>query len=217
LNPFRYFLFFIFFFTLIVSCKHTTVRENNKIQTYDENGNLIKIINNVVYIAQNDNYSCATTSVAMAVSYFLFDNKPLDKETIWELSGTNKSFVLNYGNDMYGLKKITDSYNLRSEYKTNLTISDLEKLLIEGALIVLNIKVNETGSSTHAILAVGFNKKGEYLYIKDPSISDNYLFYYSDLKKRWSAHLSLPRGMSFRSGFIIYPDTIKKAIMENGT
>ena len=45
----------------------------------------------VVYIPQNDKKSCATTSCAMAISYFeKLKNKPLDKETVWEISGTDE-------------------------------------------------------------------------------------------------------------------------------
>ena len=75
----------------------------------------IRVKWDVVYIPQNDMKSCATTSVAMAISYYeRLNDHPLDKETVWNISGTDENTVYKYGNDMEGLKRIADYYG----YKT---------------------------------------------------------------------------------------------------
>jgi len=165
---------------------------------------------NVIYIPQNDNKSCATTSVAMAISYYeKLNNKPLDTETVWEISGTDENTVYKYGNDMGGLERIASYYGYKSEYAEYMTINDLESLLSKGILVVLNIKVNKNESATHALLVTGYDKNDSIFYINDPANGLNKVFEYSDLKSRWSAFLSSPRGMSYRSGFIIYPKNIE--------
>jgi hypothetical protein len=164
---------------------------------------------NVVYIPQNDNKSCATTSAAMAISYYADLRKPLDKEVVWKISGTDENTIYQYGNDMGGLKRIAEYFGYKSEYADNMAIHDIEFLLSKGILVVLNIRMNETGSATHAVLATGYDNSKKILYINDPATIDRKFFKYSDLEKRWSAILSSPMGMSYRSGFIIYPKCIE--------
>ena len=110
---------------------------------------------------------------------------------------------------MQGLERIAHFYGYKSEYATHMTISDIEFLLSKGILVVLNIKVKPDGSATHAFLVTGYDKKRELFFINDPANNMNKIFKYSDLKTRWSAYLSSPRGMSHRSGFIIYPKNIE--------
>lgn len=161
---------------------------------------------NVPYIPQNDNYSCATTSMAMAISYYENLDKPLDKELVWKISGTDENNVYKYGNDMEGLKNIANYYGYKSEYTEHMKITDIEHLLSKGILVMLNIK-NKKGSSAnyHALLVIGYDKNKKILYINDSSNRRNKVFEYSDLETRWSAALSSPIGMSHQSGFVIYP------------
>jgi len=110
---------------------------------------------------------------------------------------------------MKGLKKIANYYGYKSEYKSNMKISDVENLLFQKALVILNIRVNNYSSATHALLVTGYDKNKKIFYINDPANLQNKVLKYSDLETRWDAHLSFPRGISQRSGFIIYPKNTK--------
>jgi uncharacterized protein YvpB len=160
----------------------------------------------VVYIAQNDKNSCATTSVAMVISYYeRLKDDPLNKDTVWNISGSDESMIKRYGNDMDGLKRIADHYGYKSKYLEYMELSDVEQFLSKGTPVTLNILFNKQASATHAILVIGYNKNRRIFYINDPSNEQNKILEYSDLESRWSAHLTSPRGMSYRSGFIVYP------------
>lgn len=161
---------------------------------------------NVVYIPQNDKKSCATTSIAMAISYYEnLNDKPLDQETVWKISGTDENTVYKYGNDMKGLKNIADHYGYKSEYAEHMKITDIQHLLSKGILVMLNIKFKMKDSATHAVLVIGYDKNKKIFYINDPANRQIKVLEYSDLETRWSAYLSSPRGQSHRSGFIVYP------------
>jgi uncharacterized protein YvpB len=161
---------------------------------------------NVVYIPQNDTKSCATTSVAMAISYYEgFNDAPLDKEAVWKISGTDENTVHKIGNDMEGLKRVADYYGYQSEYVELMKITDIELLLSKGIPVMLNIQANKTGPATHALLVIGYDKSKNVFFINDPANRQNKELEYSDLETRWSAFLSSPKGKSYRSGFIIYP------------
>ncbi len=162
---------------------------------------------NVVHIAQNDNVSCATTSVAMAISYYEGENRdPLDKEIVWEISGTSENDVLNYGNDMKGLARIAKYFGYRCEYADHLTFFDLEYLLSRNILVVVNIRAADKGTASHAVLLTGYDIDREVFYENDPATNEYYAsMRFQKLEKRWTANLSSPRGLSKRSGFIIYP------------
>jgi hypothetical protein len=192
---FIYLAFSIYAFTQPLQAIHCPV---------EQLPNQIKI--NVVYIPQNDHKSCATTSVAMAISHYEgLDNQPLDKEIIWKMSGTDEDTAINYGNDMAGLERIAKHYGYKSEYADNLTFYDLEFLLSKGILVVVNIKEKKPGSAFHAVLLTGYDRVKKSFYIEDPANASNQEMSYGDLAFRWIAYLSYPRGMSYRSGFIIYP------------
>ena len=173
---------------------------------YVKTPNYIKT--NVVHISQNDHNSCATTAAAMIVSHYEgLDKKPLDKEAAWNISGTKEKAVLTYGNDMDGLKRIATHYGYKSEYVEQLTVYDLEYLLSQGIFIIINVKAKKTGLATHALLVTGYNKRKKRFFINNPANKNNNNLNYSDLNACWAANLSTPRGMSYRSGFIIYPKT----------
>lgn len=197
------FLIFLGIFISNLHGQNNRLNFHNKCQV-DKVPNRVKI--NVVYISQNDKKSCATTSLAMAISHYEgLDKKPLDKEMIWKMSETDEDTVLKYGNDMKGLERITKHYGYKSKFIDNLTFNELECLLSKSVLIIVNIKANKTGSATHAILLTGFDKVKKIFYINDPANEDNKEMSYDDLDSIWSANLSNPPGMSYRSGFIIYP------------
>lgn len=163
-----------------------------------------RISMDVVYISQNDDKSCATTSVAMALSYYEnLKDAPLDKETVWNISGSDGNTVRQNGNDMEGLKRIAIHYGYESEYIENMDISNIELLLYKGIPVMLNITT--ISPATHAILVTGYDKSKRILYINDPSDRQRRILEYSDLEARWLASLSAPKGMSHRSGFVIYP------------
>ncbi|MGA3288162.1 MAG: C39 family peptidase [Bacteroidota bacterium] len=162
---------------------------------------------NVVQIPQNDNYSCATTSVAMAISHFEgLDSTPLDQDSIWVLSGADSTMIRTQGNDMNALERITKHYGYQSKYTENLTDYDLELFLSKGILVVINFRPNVSGNNTHAVLVIGYDRSLKTFYVNDPAKkTPGTLFSYSDLEQRWTAWLSSPRVLSNHSGFIIYP------------
>lgn len=165
---------------------------------------LIKL--NVPYISQNDSKSCATTSVVMAISYLKnLRDVPLDKETVWRISRSDENIVFRYGNDMEGLRRIADYYDLNSKYLENMEIADVENCLSRGIPVVLNVACEKGSPATHSLLATGYDKAKRILYINDPANRENRTLSYSDLEDLWMAHLSSPRGMSHRSGFIVFP------------
>ena len=159
----------------------------------------------VPHIPQNDTYSCATTSLAMAISHF--EGHLLDKDTAWKISGTEKQAVFQYGNDMDGLKRLATHYGYRSEFKDMMTIRNLEDLLSQQALIVINVRANPDEPASHSVLVKGFDRDLETFYINDPADPQKTSIPYSDLLTHWSAYLSSPQGLSNRSGFIVYPKT----------
>jgi hypothetical protein len=162
---------------------------------------------NVVQIPQNDNYSCATTSVAMAISHFEgLDSTPLDQDSIFVLSGADSTILRTQGNDMNALERITNHYGYQSTYTENMTDYNLELLLSKGILVVINFRPNVSANNTHAVLVIGYDKSLKTFYVNDPAKKyPGTLFSYSDLEQSWTAWLSSPRGLSNHSGFIIYP------------
>jgi hypothetical protein len=192
-----------------VSCN-----SNNRYQ-YIEIKNDYKLPQQVLirtpHIFQNDQKSCATTSVAMAVSYYLgLNNAPIEKEKAWLISESKEEIVNKEGNDMFGLKKITDFYGLKGEYKDNITITDLKYLLANNILVSINIKISEKSNATHMFLVCGYDDSKKVLYINDPANPKDEINEYPMelLKKQWKAYLSKPKGMSHQSGYIIYPKEI---------
>ncbi len=89
----------------VLSCNVTT---KYKYITIDKNYSLpTNVYIKTPHIFQNDQKSCATTSVAIAVSYYLgLNDAPLNKENVWKISESKEEIVSKYGNDMAGLKKL---------------------------------------------------------------------------------------------------------------
>lgn len=161
------------------------------------------VVHDVVRIPQNDNYSCATTSLAMAITFYEGrKGNPIDKDTAWAISGSDIQTIRTQGNDMYGLERLANHYGYFGEFMSNLTIPQLKYILARDVLAVLNIRVSATMS--HAILATGYNRDDEILYVADPA-SVRSVMKYSEVGNRWSATLSAPRGLASRSAFLIFP------------
>jgi hypothetical protein len=103
---------------------------------------------------------------------------------------------------MWGLERLAKHYGCVGEFMSNLTLPQLEYILSRDVLAVLNIRVSATMS--HAILATGYNRDDEFLYVADPA-SVRRVMRYGELGKRWLADLSSPAGLAIRSAFLIFP------------
>lgn len=165
-----------------------------------------KVKLNVVYIPQNDTKSCATTSVAMIISYYKNLSKPLDKEIVWKISGSDEKTIKTLGNDMEGLKRIAIYYGFQSRYLEYMKIKDIEAFLSKGIPVMINVS---DGEDNHALLVVGYDKNKKIFYINDPAEIQDKIVKYSFLKSHWYADLSAPRGLSNQSGFVILPNNWK--------
>lgn len=155
----------------------------------------------VDYIPQNDNKSCATTSVAMIISYY--EDQFLDPDTAWDISGSDENTIYLYGNDMESLARTANYYGYQSDHFTYMEIADVESFLSQGIPVMVNIK--GWSATYHAILIIGYDKDKKVFYIHDPVNCQNKILPYSDLTNRWHAHLSSPLGHYDYSGFIVYP------------
>lgn len=158
----------------------------------------------VALIAQNDDKSCATTSVAMAISHLEGrDGDPLDKDEVWAISGSSEDEVRARGNDVAGLSRVAASFGLESEFVEGLSVGDLEFLLSRGIPVTVFVKTTRDGSRTHAMLAVGYDRERRVILFNDPAIRVASMRY-ADFERSWSAWLSRPRKMARRAGFIVY-------------
>ena len=196
-------IYFKFIILFITSITLSSCEQNSK--NYKE-GVYFKL--NVPIIYQLDDYSCSTTSAAMIISYF--SNEILDKDKAWNISGLNIADIKNYGNDMDGLKNISDFYSYESVFKESLSIHDLEQLISNGIPVIINVLQKENLQQTHAVVVIGYDKKKKTFFINDPakSIIGNEISY-ENLNDLWLASIkglgAEKYHMSYRSGFIIYP------------
>jgi len=154
---------------------------------------------------QKDSYSCATTSLAMAI---LYHNKALEgqltKDVAWKISESDETKVHTVGNDMDALLRLAHHYGFNGEYADRLSIPEVEYLVSRHIFVVLNIRAQDTGDATHAVLLTGYDNAKQVLFVRDPAgLLD--VVPYEVLERRWSASLSSPRGLSIRSGFLLYP------------
>lgn len=185
---------------VFVSCKANAAIDNS--DKFGTRPNRVKL--DVIHILQRDDYSCAPTSVAMAISYF--EKTTLDKNEVWKISQSSISKVQTYGNDMEGLTRIAKHYGYESQFLEGLSIDDLEELLSKGIPVVINLLRPNGKNIAHAVLVVGFDRKKQTLFINDPARSVvGKSITYKKLNELWSAHLSRPNRWAFRSGFIVYP------------
>ena len=194
---------------LLISCR---TNNNKYLEITDEKMKQVpnEITNNVVLIPQNDNYSCGTTSVAMAISYFEgIDKELLNKDTVWNISGSSIQIARTKGFELQGFQKIASFYKYKCDFLENIIISELEFLLSKGALVIIFIRLSK--NSIHAVLVTGYNKQNELVYINDPS---NYIktLSYDFLKQNWNAQFADIHRNTKQAGFIVYP---KEKIISN--
>lgn len=159
----------------------------------------------VPLINQHDNYSCATTSLAMVMSHY--DKKNYFKSEVWGNSGASIYEATKVcGNDMYALMKAAKYYGFKKyEFVSPLKIEELKYLLSQNIPVVVNIKTTRCTTCYHAIVITGYDE--ENVYINDPSGG-----YRTDMKldkfvSIWKAHLCTPRKDIFtKSAFVLYKD-----------
>ena len=164
-------------------------------------------INEVVLINQNDNYSCATTSLAMILSeYQGLHDKPLNKDIVWNDSESSISTIRTLGNDVEGLYKICKKYGFRYEFIQHLTNQEVEYLLSKHIYMVAFIRINE--NQTHAITVTGYDRTNKHFYINNTNGQKGSISY-SDFDKCWNALLSHPRIVSERGALIVFPNEVK--------
>lgn len=197
------------FIVLLVSCNERI--DKNDIFVINQNtiGSVPVIYNNKVkQIPQNDNYSCATTSVAMVISFYEeINGKPLDKDVVWDISKTDIQRVRKYGNDISGLRNISKYYGYQSEFMQNISYPELHYLLSKNIPVVIFINLFDP-TITHAILVTGYDINKSVYFIQDPS-SDDKSMPKQFLETCWNAWLSNPRTDSYRAGFVIFPKKYK--------
>lgn len=158
----------------------------------------------VVLIAQNDGYSCATTSVAMAISHLEGrDDFALDKDEAWAISRSSEDEVRARGNDVAGLSRVAAHFGYESEFVEGLSVRDLEFLLSRGIPVTVFVRTAADGSRTHAMLAVGYDRRERVVFFNDPALRVDRMRY-AELERVWSAWLSRPRKEARRAGFIAY-------------
>jgi ABC-type bacteriocin/lantibiotic exporter with double-glycine peptidase domain len=161
--------------------------------------------NKVPLIAQNDGYSCATTSLAMVMSFH--DKKKYDKSEVWDKSGSSIYDVKNVcGNDMGGLKNAAKWAGFEHyEFKQSSSPDELRYLVSNGLPVIINIR-NFTRPSYHAVVVTGY-KDGEFV-INDPAGwgGESYTVSEKKLEHHWYANLCSPRAKEVsRSIFVVYP------------
>ena len=195
-------IFIIFLGIIIIGCssvKELKIPENYK-QKLPKQAKL-----NVPMILQDDWYSCATTSLAMVMSYY--NNKIYNKNDVWKKSGSSiEDVTRKCGNDMNGLMRASEVFGFtKYEFIDNLKIDELKYLITQNIPVVVNIR-NFFKASSHAVVVVGYDEQG--FFINDPAnyLTDvTYHIDYMTFKNHWWANLCSPlRGRHYNSAFILY-------------
>lgn len=159
-------------------------------------------------ISQYDNYSCATTSLAMVMDYYDSENVIL-KQDVWNASGSSIDDVTKRcGNDMNGLERAAKEYGFENyKFASGLSIDELKYLVSNDIPVVVNIR-NFFMESFHAVVVTGYDD--ENIYINDPASAGGgkYSVSYEKFLKHWYASLCTPRkGKHTRSAFILYKNS----------
>lgn len=185
---------------LLFGCKSYTCNMN---LSHDEINKLPNEVNiPVQIILKDDSYSCATTSVAMAISYLNQNNQLLDKDAVWNISGSSIDIATKRGFELEGLITIAVHYNYQYDFYENLLFNEMEYLLSNGALIVIFIRVDRR--KIHAVLVKGFNRDSKIFYINDSSEYITELSY-DFLNKNWNTDFADLHRIVNRAGFVLYP------------
>jgi uncharacterized protein YvpB len=193
----------LFFAIALTGCSSTGVNMPENYKT-----NLPKSANmDVERIGQYDNYSCATTSLAMVFSYYEKD-KVFLKQEVWDASESSIVDVTKRcGNDMNGLERAANKYGYTNyKFVSGLTIDELKYFISNDIPIVVNIR-NFSQESYHAVVVTGYDEGS--IFINDPVGASSYQVSYEKFMKHWYAELCSPRkGKHMRSAFILYNKAI---------
>ena len=190
-------LFAIFF----IGCSSNDYKQNS-IPMSELNNIPDKVILNIEPQYQTTNYTCATVSLGMAIKYVTNDQIVLSEEDVWNTTGTTIKAARKYGNDMKGLGRVCKKSSVKYKFLNKMNIDVLQYYLAHQNPVILNIRPDPNQNYTHALLAVGYDKDNQTIYINDPSniVTE---FSYEELNKRWNAWLYRPRFHSEQSGFIL--------------
>ena len=191
----------ILFSILLISCSSNDYKPNS-IPVSELNSIPDKVILNIEPQYQTTNYTCATVSLGMAIKYVTNNQIVLSEEDAWNGTGTKIEAARKYGNDMNGLGRVCKKYSVKYKFLNKMNIDVLQYYLAHQNPVILNIRPDPNQNYTHALLAVGYDKTTQTIYINDPS--DVFAeFSYEELNKRWNAWLYRPRFHSEQSGFIL--------------
>ena len=191
----------ILFSILLISCSSNDYKPNS-IPVSELNDIPDKVILNIEPQYQTTNYTCATVSLGMAIKYVTNNQIVLSEEEAWNGTGTKIEAARKYGNDMNGLGRVCKKYSVKYKFLNKMNIDVLQYYLAHQNPVILNIRPDPNQNYTHALLAVGYDKNTQTIYINDPS--DVFAeFSYEELNKRWNAWLYRPRMHSEQSGFIL--------------
>ena len=161
-----------------------------------------KVILNIIPQYQTTDYSCATVSLGMAITYVTNEKIVLSEEECWNYTGTKIESVRKYGNDMNGLGKVCKKFSLKYKFINKMNIDVLQYYLANQNPVILNIRPDPTQNYTHAVLAIGYDKRNKVIYVNDPAkLITQYS--YDELIERWDAWIYRPSIHSEQSGFII--------------
>ena len=193
-------LFAIFF----IGCSSNDYKQNS-IPMSELNNIPDKVILNIEPQYQTTNYTCATVSLGMGIKYVTNNQIVLSEDYVWDATGTTIKAARKYGNDMKGLGRVCKKYSVKYKFLNKMNIDVLQYYLAHQNPVILNIRPDPNQNYTHALLAVGYDKKTQTIYINDPSgvFAE---FSYEGLNKRWNAWLYRPRFHSEQSGFILIKD-----------
>lgn len=161
-------------------------------------------IKNFPHIEQRDNYSCATTSLAIVMSYY--DNQTYGKSDVWKASGSSITEVSKVcGNDMNGLKAAAKKYGFTSyEFVRGMSIDELKYMISQGIPVVVNIK-NFWKESFHAVVVTGYDEE-DFTFVDPASSLSSYKIDYQTFGNKWYASLCTPRGeRQSHTAFLLYP------------
>jgi len=192
---------YIFMITLFVLSGCVGIRKISVPENYVDSLPKSKLID-VPLIGQYDNYSCATTALAMVMSYY--DNTIYPKNEVWDRSGASIHEATKVcGNDMHALKKAATSYGFHNhEFVSPLKLEELKYLISKNIPVIVNIKTYQCNTCYHAVVITGYDE--ELLFINDPK-GHKARMPISQFKKNWKAHLCTPRRDMFsNSAFILY-------------
>ena len=192
---------FFLFFILFIGCSSKDYKQNT-ISVSDLTDIPDKVILNIIPQYQTTDYSCATVSLGMAITFVTNDKIVLSEEECWNYTGTKIESVRKYGNDMNGLGKVCKKFSLKYKFINKMNIDVLQYYLANQNPVILNIRPDPTQNYTHAVLAIGYDKTNKVIYVNDPAkLITQYS--YDELIERWDAWLYKPTIHSEQSGFII--------------